>query len=90
VHGIGEDELYGRKRTQMMVFARHVLMHLMRKVLGMTLDEIAAHFGYHHTSIIHGIAACENEREMCDEYRDRYNEVLEMMGLSASRLFIEQ
>ena len=89
VHGIGEDELSSRKRQKIMVLARQMMMCVMRKHLGMMLEDIGEHFEYHHSSIMHNISTCEDDVVYDCEIRDRYNEVLEMLGVSVSRLFIE-
>ena len=75
VHGVGEDELYGKRRKKKLVFARQMMMLFMKQEMQLRVADIARHFGYHHTSILHGVRCCENDVFYFEEFRERYNSV---------------
>lgn len=56
ITGISHSRLYSTCKTRRVVHARWAVMIVLRRH-GLSFQEIAAEFGMHHTSIIHGV--CE-------------------------------
>lgn len=52
--GIDSATIHSSYRKREVVFARHLIMYFCRKKTNLTLYEIGQHFGYDHTTTLHG------------------------------------
>lgn len=60
--GVTPDQIRMRSRVQYIVFARYVAMWVAYRAVGLSNGEISQHFGYDHSTVLHGIAVIEIER----------------------------
>ncbi|MBE6700946.1 MAG: chromosomal replication initiator protein DnaA [Ruminococcaceae bacterium] len=51
-YAVPVEEIKGRKREKKISNARHVTIYIMRTITNMSLTEIGAYFGMHHTSVM--------------------------------------
>ena len=60
--GMHVNDLRGNRRTQDVVYARHIAMYLSRDLTEASLPQIGAHFGgRHHSTVIHGVDKIERQ-----------------------------
>lgn len=62
-YNIRKDDIKSKKRTQNISNSRHVAMYIMRSVLDITYEEIAAIFNCHYSSVMHGEDKIKKDKE---------------------------
>jgi chromosomal replication initiation ATPase DnaA len=62
--GISIDDLLARRGRARVVFARQTAMYLMRVIYGLSLTEIAAHFGRDRSTVSY---ACQRIEDLRDD-----------------------
>lgn len=60
VTGVSKDDILSRSRNTHKVVARQLYSYFARTSLNMTLKDIGAQFGNHHSTIIHSIKLVKN------------------------------
>lgn len=74
--GISVRDVRGKRRTSDIVIPRQVCMYLMRKELGMTLEQVAKELNRRdHTTVLHAIDRVEEKMELDDSFRGRVGDV---------------
>lgn len=61
ITGITPDKILSRRRTDELVYARHLTIYILRKHTNMTLKNIGDFLGRDHTSIIHAIRSVDTQ-----------------------------
>jgi len=62
-YGISENDIFSKKQTRAIAYARQYAMYLMRNDLDMYLKQIAYIFSKDHTTVIHGCNQVSNRIE---------------------------
>lgn len=73
--GVSTQIMKSAKRDNLTAEARQVAMFFLRKYTNMSLKEIGAFFGRDHTTVIHSCGVVENHFKTEDIFRERINEV---------------
>lgn len=63
--GIGVDMILGLRRFKEVVYARFLAMHLLKRMHGYGVNQIARIWGFNHTTVI-------NAHQQVDDWRDVY------------------
>lgn len=77
--GLPVAELRGRRRTNDVVYPRHVAMHLARKLTGASLPAIGRHFGRDHTTVIYADRRLRRQIRDDPQARDLVEELTEQL-----------
>ena len=67
-------DIMRRTRSRPISEARFAAWHILRHVTHLSLNDIGRIFDLHHSSIIHGINACNRYMELEPDYAAKYNE----------------
>lgn len=66
-YGVNPNKLRLKIRHTPLVEARHIIWYILNRDYNFSLMEIARHYGFHHTSIMNGVArAMESEMVIKD------------------------
>jgi chromosomal replication initiator protein len=84
--GLHVNDLRGNRRTQDIVYARHIAMYLARELTEASLPQIGDRFGgRHHTTVIHGVDKIE--RQLKDGHDPQLQDLIALISarLKSSR-----
>ena len=59
--GVTQDEIFGKKHTKNITMARHITSYLLRTLTEMTLQDIGAYIGRHHSTVHDSVRFIEEE-----------------------------
>lgn len=71
----------GEKRDRPIARPRQILMYLLKKHTGMTLDEIAGFLGRDHTTVIHGVRNIETLLDVNERVGKEVGELQKKLGI---------
>lgn len=81
---ISEKLIFEQNRERHLVKARHMIYYLMRQS-HFTLTQIAAQFGHHHSTVIHGLQVTKKNITKGGQARSDYNGILAALEAKASK-----
>lgn len=82
-YGVSHAEIIGSKRTQSIVYPRHVAMYLSQELTDLSLPKIGQEFGGRdHTTVMH---AREKIQKLMASQRDVYNQVQQLTSTIRQR-----
>ena len=75
--GVNPEDITSKKRNSEFVLPRQVVMYLSRRLLDISLDDIAKALGKKdHTTIIHGIKKIETDIKSKKDFKDKVDNLL--------------
>lgn len=77
--GIDSTVIHSSYRKREVVFARHLIMYFCRKKTNLNFEEIGEHFGFDHSTIIHGCRKIAGFLDIKDFDTCRAVEEIEML-----------
>jgi len=79
--GINKKEILSTSRDKKIVFARQMMMYILKNYFGKTVTDISREIGRKHSTVIHSTKKIENKiRAGNSEYKVQYNNILKAVS----------
>ncbi len=78
--GVGREDILGKKHTKNITMARHITSYLLRTLAGMTLQDIGAFIGRHHSTVYDSVRFVEEEMKNDGSLSDQMKGILKDLG----------
>ncbi|MDK2951763.1 MAG: chromosomal replication initiator protein [Kosmotogales bacterium] len=82
ITGINKTEILGQSRDKKIVFARQMMMYILKNYFGKTVTDISREIGRKHSTVIHSTKKIETKLKSGNtEYNIQYNNIIKSVGV---------